>query len=82
MLKEFFNLKNDNDPDKTSKYQEMGNYLGLGLQLAVTVIVMVFLGIWLDEKFNTNPWLTVICSMFGIFAAMYTFIKSVLKSDK
>jgi len=82
MLNEFFNLKNDNDPDKTSKYQEMGNYLGLGLQLAVTVIVMVFLGIWLDEKFNTNPWLTVICSMFGIFAAMYTFIKSVLKSDK
>ena len=82
MLNEFFNLKNDNDPDKTSKYQEMGNYLGLGLQLTVTVIVMVFLGIWLDEKFNTNPWLTVICSMFGIFAAMYTFIKSVLKSDK
>lgn len=83
MLKKILNLNNnDDDPDKRSKLQDLGNYLGLGLQLAVTVIVMVFLGIWLDEKFNTKPWLMVVCSFLGIFAALYSFIKTVLKSDK
>jgi ATP synthase protein I len=82
MLKDFFNLKNDNDLEKGKKFEDLGKYLGLGLQLALTVLVMVFLGIWLDEKFNTKPWLMVVCSFLGIFAALYSFIKMVLKSNK
>jgi ATP synthase protein I len=61
---------------------DYGPYLGLGLQLAVTVVAMVFLGIWLDDKFNTSPILTIICSFLGVFAALYNFIKTVLKSGK
>jgi ATP synthase protein I len=56
------------------------NYLGLGMQLAVTVTAMAFLGIWLDKKFNTQPVLTIVCSFFGITAGMYNFIKTALKS--
>jgi F0F1-type ATP synthase assembly protein I len=63
-------------------YREIGPYIGLGMQLAVTVTIMVFLGIWLDDYFNISPILTIICSFLGVFAGMYTFIKSVLKSDK
>ena len=73
-------------PDKLKNvnkiYQEVGPYLGLGMQLAITVTVMVFLGIWLDEKFDLSPVLTIIFSMFGVFAGMYNFIKSVIKSGK
>jgi ATP synthase protein I len=76
----------EKEPDKFDKinkvYREVGPYLGLGMQLAVTVTIMVFVGIWLDEKFNSKPILTIICSVFGIFAGMYNFIKTVLKSDK
>jgi ATP synthase protein I len=61
---------------------EYGPYMGLGLQLAVTVAAMVFLGIWLDDKFSTSPILTIICSFLGVFAALYNFIKTVLKSGK
>lgn len=82
MFNKLFNPKNEDDGEKSKKFQDLGNYLGLGLQLAVTVVVMVFLGIWLDEKFVTGPWLTVFCSFLGIFAALYSFIKTVLKSDK
>ena len=82
MLKKIFNLKNDFDPEKRKKLQDLGNYLGLGLQLALTVLLMVFLGIWLDDKFNTKPWLMVACSFLGIFAALYSFIKTVLKAGK
>lgn len=72
------------EPDKikgtSNFYKEVGPYIGLGLQLAVTVTVMVFIGIWLDGQFNTKPVLTIIFAFLGIFAGMYTFIKSVLKA--
>jgi len=72
------------EPDKlkgtSNFYKEVGPYIGLGLQLAVTVTAMVFLGIWLDDQFETQPILTIILAFFGVFAGLYTFIKSVLKA--
>jgi ATP synthase protein I len=72
------------DPNKikgaNNFYKEIGPYLGLGLQLAVTVTIMVFIGVWLDGKFNSDPVLTIIFAFLGVFAGLYTFIKSVLKA--
>lgn len=73
--------KKDNGEGKKF-VQSVGPYIGLGLQLAATVVVMVFIGVWLDGKFNTTPYLTVLCSLLGIFAALYNFIKTVTKGDK
>jgi ATP synthase protein I len=73
-------LEPDNPKGVRNFYKEVGPYIGLGLQLAVTVTVMVFIGIWLDGKFETKPILTIILAFFGVFAGMYTFIKSVLKA--
>jgi ATP synthase protein I len=74
------------NPDKLKNankvYREIGPYLGLGLQLAITVTAMVFLGIWLDGKFNLEPVLTIVFSLLGVFAGLYSFIKTVLKSGK
>jgi ATP synthase protein I len=74
------------DPDKLKNvnkmYREVGPYLSLGLQLAITVTVMVFLGIWLDEKFELSPVLTIVFAMLGVAAGMYNFIKSVINSGK
>lgn len=69
---------NDKDEEKSRKLRELGIYLGLGLQLAVTVAVLAFLGIWLDKKFDTTPWLTIIFSFLGVITGMYTFLKTVL----
>lgn len=60
-------------------YKKIGPYLGLGTQLAATIILMFFLGYWLDKKFNTYPVLILIFSFLGGFAAIYNFIRSVLK---
>jgi F0F1-type ATP synthase assembly protein I len=73
------------DPDKTkgaSKYyKEIGPYVGLGIQLATTVTICIFIGVWLDNQFETSPVLTIVLAFFGVFAGMYNFIKSVLKAD-
>lgn len=75
--------KNGKDPsDLSQTYKEIAPYLGLGMQLAVTVTAMVFLGIWLDGKFGTQPVLTIIGAFLGIFVGMYHFIKSVTKNGK
>jgi len=76
---------NENNSEKKSSgsyLKDYAPYLGLGIQLAVTVTVMAFLGIWLDKKFDSSPLLTIVCSFFGVFAGLYNFIKAVIKSGK
>lgn len=67
-------LNNNGDPDNS-----WVNYVGLGLQLAATVTIMIFIGVWLDGKFNTKPILTVVFSFLGVASGLYNFIKTVLK---
>jgi F0F1-type ATP synthase assembly protein I len=73
---------NDSSNGVNKVYKELAPYLGMGMQLAATVVIMVFLGMWLDEKFNSGPYLTIAFSVLGVFTGLYHFIKSVLKSDK
>jgi F0F1-type ATP synthase assembly protein I len=74
--------KDDGSNGVNKTYRELAPYLGLGLQLAATVVIMVFLGIWLDGKFDSGPYLTITCSALGVFTALYHFIKSVSKTGK
>lgn len=70
----------NNKEDENNSGSGWVSYLGLGMQLAVTVTAMTFLGIWLDKKYNTEPVFTIICSFFGVIAGIYNFIKSALRS--
>jgi len=63
-------------------FSELGPYLGLGVQLAATIVLMVYLGDWLDRKYGTGPRYTLIFSILGIFAGMYNLIKIVLGLEK
>jgi len=63
-------------------YREVGPYLGLGLQLAATVALLTFAGIWMDGKFESSPVFTIIFASLGIFAGLYNFIKNVLTPPK
>jgi F0F1-type ATP synthase assembly protein I len=70
--------------DKTKEriIKELSPYLNLGWQLAITICLMALLGWWLDAEFNTKPILMIICSVFGIIASMFSFIKTVLDLNK
>lgn len=63
-------------------YKEVGPYLGLGTQLAATVVIMFFLGKWLDSEFDTFPVLIIICTFFGAAAGLYNFIATALSLNK
>ncbi|HSP88403.1 MAG TPA: AtpZ/AtpI family protein [Ignavibacteriaceae bacterium] len=75
--------KNNGEKKNSGSYlKDYAPFLGSGIQLAITVAALAFLGIWLDEKFNSSPWFTIGCSFFGVFAGLYNFIKAAIKSGK
>ena len=76
-------IKKTNSLSKVSQsFKDVGPYLGLGTQLAATIVLMFFLGWWLDSEFETSPILTITLSFFGGFAGIYNFIKTVLQLNK
>ena len=80
-MNESLEKKNDSK-DTKPKYAEIGPFLGLGVQLAVTVVIMVLLGNWLDQKYHKAPIFLIIGALIGTFAGMYNLIKTVLDIEK
>ena len=57
----------------------------IGLQVAFAIIIGYLVGQFLDDKFNTYPWLTYIFLVFGIIAGFKNLglaIKKVQKADR
>ncbi len=62
--------------------REHAAYLHIGLQLAITILLGVLGGYWLDGRFGTAPWLTVAGSVLGMGAGFTNFILVVLRREK
>ena len=50
-------------------------YAGLGIQLAVTLVVCVLAGRWVDEKLGTGGLFTIVAAFLGFGGAMYSMIR-------
>ena len=57
-------------------------YAGLGIQLAVSLVVFVFIGRWADEKLGTGGILTVVFAFLGCGGTMYSLIRSLNRKDR
>ena len=62
--------------------REAAPLLGLGTTLAVTVLVGLGAGYWLDGRLGTRPVFLLLGGAFGIGAALYHFFKAVAVQDK
>jgi len=56
-------------------------YAGLGVQLAVSLVVFVFIGRWADQKLGTGGILTVVAAFVGFGGTMYSLIRSLNRKD-
>ncbi len=65
-----------------NQYAKIGPYLGLGFQLAASIVLMLFLGKWLDDELDIYPVLTILFSFLGGAAGLYNIIKTVLELNK
>lgn len=62
--------------------REITPFLSIGTQLAFTVLAGVFMGKWLDDKYDTSPIWIITFSMSGLFLGLYSFIRKTTKSKK
>ena len=68
-----------------SSYSKLLLFSSMGLEVGLSVIVGCFIGLYLDEKFGTEPWLLLIFMMFGIIAgyrSLYRVLKKMLEEEK
>ncbi|HAY35192.1 MAG TPA: AtpZ/AtpI family protein [Ignavibacteria bacterium] len=64
---------------------KVAQYSGLGVTLAVTVMIFLWAGMWLDGKFQTGFLFTLSLTFIGFAAGFYSFylnIKKLTETDK
>lgn len=49
---------------------------GLGIELAAAVVGLTLLGLWIDRRWATAPWATVICAAIGLVGGLLNFVRS------
>jgi len=49
-------------------YKDLAYYSSLGISVALAIFIGLGIGVWLDRKFDTSPWLTLIFLVLGIIA--------------
>lgn len=56
-------------------------YAGLGIQLAISLVVFVLAGQWLDRKLGTGGIVTVVAAFIGFGGTMYSLIRALNRKD-
>lgn len=68
--------------DLAEGYQKATPYLAASTSLVAAVGVFTGLGVWLDRKFSTSPWLTLLGAVIGMTGGFISFFKAVLGKTK
>lgn len=68
---------------KKSPHSKYAKFSGLGIQMGIIIGGFSWLGVYLDDKYQTKtPWWTVGLSLFGVATGLYIMIKEVIKMNK
>jgi ATP synthase protein I len=62
--------------------RELAYYSSLGFSVALSIFIGLGIGVWLDRKFDTSPWLTLIFLGLGIAAGYRNIALAIKKSRK
>lgn len=74
--------KQEQEPLTKNPAKDFGPFLTMGLQLAISVVVFFFIGYWLDGKFGTSPWLTIVGSVLGATGGLIKFLREATRLGK
>ena len=69
-------------PNKVSGWRQIGLLTSIPFILALAPIVGYFLGKYLDQKFRTQPWLSLVLLGLGFVAGVRETIKIVKMSQQ
>jgi F0F1-type ATP synthase assembly protein I len=70
-------MPSDNESWLRQSLQDAAPYLGLGMQLALSVLLFFFIGWWIDGAYGSGPFGMLIGLAVGITGGMIKFIRTV-----
>ncbi len=53
-----------------------------GIEFGGIIVVAIVLGLWLDSRFDTKPWIMLGLMVFGMVGAMVRLIRRVMKNGE
>jgi len=56
-------------------------YSTIGLQLALTILIFIYIGHRLDQHYQTTPWFVVAGTAIGMGAGFYNLIRGLSSLD-
>ena len=62
--------------------RELGPFLTLGMQLAISVVGFFFIGRWIDGKLNTEPWFMLVGLCIGVAGGFVKFFRTASRLGK
>ena len=57
-------------------------FAGIGVQFALTLLVFVAAGIWIDRRLGTSPWLLIVCVFAGAGGGFYSMFRRVTAAQR
>lgn len=61
---------------ETPYFKKYGIIIALVMEMVVLVVIGFWLGRYLDQKLETDPWLLTLGVIFGFVSGIYRFYKS------
>lgn len=72
----------EKDPNKVTSWRQIGLLTSIPFILALAPIVGYFLGQYLDTKFQTRPWLSIVLLGLGFVAGVRETVKIIRLSQR
>jgi ATP synthase protein I len=75
-------MTHENPSAQSNKSLSGNDFAGAGIQFAVALVLFVFLGSWLDKRFQTSPLFILLGVFGGGGAAFYNLYRKVVAAQK
>ena len=62
--------------------RELGRFTGLGLTWALSVLLFLLIGYWLDGRLGTLPWLTMVGAFVGAAGGFLSLYKALTAASR
>jgi ATP synthase protein I len=63
-------------------FRELWYYSSLSFSIALAIVIGLGIGYWLDTRYDTSPWLTLVFLVLGIIAGFRNIYLAMKKSRR